>query len=516
MIVNSKLKIQKAKLFGVSSLSRRREGFISGQSGGSPKPSSGGRNGFTIIEVLLAMGLFVLVAGGGISAAVRAFSVNRLGEEESYAGYLASEGIEAVRAIAGRDYFNLVNGSYGLDSSTGRWEFSGSSNTFGKFTRTIVVSNVYRDASKNIVVSGGTLDLFTKRVESRVDWNFSPGRTNTVSFKTYLTYWQASICVWDDAVQVGGLDLTGSGDASDIDVIGDQAYVVTGRNSASGEFFILSLANPLAPLKLGEHEVGDHTNAVAVSGSFAFLASSKSGEELIVVNVSNPASPVRTTQVDVPNVTQANDVFVAGNYAYLVTPSSTGGGEFYIYDISNPAAPTFRSSFEVGNHVYGLYVSGSRAYLANARVDKELLVLDVSNPLSPVELGGYDVPLAGANGQSVFYGGGVVHLTTRNNVGPVAEYYLLEVSDPANISLIGSLDVSGRTNGVEAGTGFSLLATEKDDEELMIIDTSNPAAPAKVFSLDLGGDALGVALKDCLAYFASADDAQEIKVVTPQ
>lgn len=492
-----------------------RNGFIS-EFTRRRNPLRQGRKGFTIIEVLLAMGLFALVAGGGVSAAVGAFSVNRLGEEESYAGYLASEGIEATRAISARDYFNLVNGSRGLDFSTNRWEFSGSSNTFGKFTRTITVSNVYRDASKNIVALGGTLDLFTKRVESKVTWNFSPSRANAASFKTYLTYWQAPLCIWDSAVQVGGADLAGTGDAQDIRVVGSRAYVVTMKNGSAGEFFILSLTNPIAPSKTGEFEVGDHANAVAISGNYAYLATSKSGAELIVVNISNPSSPTQAAVVDIPEVTQANDIAVSGNFAYVVTQSSTDGREFYIYDVSNPVSPSLRGSFEIGNHVYGISVSGLRAYLANARADKELIVLDVSNPASPAELGSYDIPSAGANGQSVFYGGGVVHLTTRDNVGSIPEYYLLDASDPTHINLIGSLDISNRTNGVEAGVGFSILATEKTGQELTIVNLSSPSSPQRVFTLNLGGRALGVALNGCYAYFVSAADNQEVKVVTPE
>jgi len=474
------------------------------------------KGGFTIVEIILAMGLFTLVVGGAVGAVVQAFSINRLGEEESYANFLSSEGLEATRAIVTRDYFNLSNGAHGLTTENNLWEFSGSSDTFGRFTRQVIVSNVFRDTDRNIVESGGTLDLFTKRVESLVTWNFSPSRSNSVSLKTYFTFWQSAICVWDSATQVGGLNLPGSGDARDIKVFDDKAYVTTKKNGSSGEFFILSLSDPASPTILGELEVGDHTNAVGVSGSYAYLATSKSGEELIVVDVSNPSSPTKVSQVDVPDVSRANDLALSGDYVYLVTQSSSNGREFYIYDVSNPASPTLASSFEIGNHVYGVDISEGKAYLANARADKELIVLDVSNPFGPFELGSYDVPLAGANGQSVFYGGGVAHLTTRNNVGATAEYYLLEVSDPTNISLIGSLDISGRTNRVKAGVGFSLLATEKDDEELIIVDVSNPNLPTKVFSLDLDDDALGVALEECYAYFASADNDEEIKVVTPQ
>ncbi len=469
--------------------------------------------GFTIVEVLLAMGLFMLVVGGGVGAVVQAFSVNRLGEEESYASFLASEGLEVVRAIATRDYLNLINGSHGLVFEDGVWEFSGSSNSFAKFAREIIVSNVYRDADRNIVTSGGILDLFTRRVESRVTWDFSPQRSNTASATTYFTYWTASICVWDSAVLVGGVDLPGTGDALDIDVADDKAYVVTAKNS-EGEFFVLSLSDPLAPLILSNLEISEHVNAVAVAGNYAYLATAGKDEELIVINISNPSSPTEVIRINMP--AQANDVFVADDYVYLVTQSATGDGELYVYSISAPADPSLVSSFEVGSHVNGLYVDSERAYLASSKVDEELLVVDVSDPNNPVELGGFDIPLAGANGQSIFFGGGVVHLTTRANDGGIPEYYLLDASDPTNINFIGSYDVSGKTNGVEAGVGFSLLANEKDDEELMIIDTSNPSDPQKVFSLDLGGDATGVALEECYAYFSSADDDQEVKVVTPE
>jgi len=473
------------------------------------------RLSFTIIEVLLAMGLFALTVGGGTTVAVQAFSTNRLGEEESYANLLVSEGIEAVRAIATRDYFNLVNGTYGLTTGGNIWGFSGSSDTFGRFTRTILISNVYRDASKNIVNSGGTLDLFTKKVESRITWSFSPGRTDTVSLVTYLTFWQTSICNWSSVSQAGSLNLPGSGDAQDISVVGSKAYVTTMSNSSAGEFFILSLSNPSSPTKTGEFEVGGNANAVAVSGNYAYLATSKSGLEMIVVNVSNPSSPTKTTQVDIPGVTQANDIAVSGNYAYVVTPVSASSGEFYIYDVSSPGSPVLKSNFEVGSDVNSVYVNGGRAYLATARADKELIVLDVSNPLSPSERGSYDIPSIGATGQSVFYGGGVVYLMTRDNTGSTAEYYLLDASNPTSITLVGSLDISGRVNGIAAGVGFSILATEKTGQEFTVVSTTNPSSPTKLSSLGLNWKALGMALQGCYAYIASADDNQEIKVVTP-
>jgi len=477
------------------------------------------KRGFSVLEIVLAMGLFTIIAGGAAGVVIQAFSSTRLGEEETKATFLASEGLEAVRAIQERDFWALVAGTHGLDSSTGKWELSGTQNTFGKYTRKIVISNIYRDASGNIVTSGGILDLYTKRVEAVVTWDFTPTRHNTVRLPTYFTYWESALCVWGSGQVVATLDLPGTGDGTAVLVVEDRAYVTTMRNAVtSGEFFILDITNPLSPTVLGKLRIGDHVNDLAVSGNYAFLTTSKVDEELIVVNVSNPSSPTKVSSFDIPETSQANDVSVEGNYAYVVTQAATNGPELYIFDISNPPSPALVGSLEVGNHVYGITVKDQRAYLANARSDKELIIVDASNPQAPQELGAYNIPSAGAPGQAVdIIRAGVAYLVTRDNVGAIPEFYLLAVADPANISLIGSYDVSDRANNVGAGVGFALLATQKDDEEFMILDLSNPSSPSKVFSADLNGDAGGVSLLEdkCVAFFVTADDSGEFQVVQP-
>ncbi|MDP2735706.1 MAG: hypothetical protein Q8P12_05880, partial [bacterium] len=194
----------------------------------------------------------------------------------------------------------------------------------------------------------------------------------------------------------------------------------------------------------------------------------------------------------------------------------TASPELHVYTISSPSNPVFAGGFEAGNHVNGVYVFEGRAFLATAGSGKQLIVADVSNPASIAELGSFETPTAGAPGQAVFYGGGIVHLTTRDNPNELAEYYLLEASDPTDISLFGGFNVSSRTNAIEAAIGFSILATEKSGEQLMIVDTANPSSLTKAFSLALEGSAHGVALNGCYAYFVSADDSEEVKAVTPE
>lgn len=482
------------------------------------------RGGFSIIEVLLAMGLFALIVGGGASAAVRAFSVNRLGEEETYANFLASEGIEATRAIAARDYYGLANGSYGLDYQSGEWVFSGSFDTEGesnRFRRTVTISNVLRDANGNIVESGGYVDLFTKRVEATVAWDFSPLRQNEARLTTYLTHWEESLCNWEGASVSDTLNLSGSSDATSIVVDGNYAYVGKKSNSSGPEFFVINISDPANISVVGTGSLNLYNiNGLVKKGNYVYAATRDLIEELniatevTIFNVSNPSSPVRTF-ASVPGVHEANSVAIAGNYLYVVTQNNSSKGEFFVMNLANPAQPVYLGDVEIGAHVYGITVRGDRAFLTTSISNKELIVFNVSDPANPVEIGSYDVPLAGANGQSADYTGSTIHFVTRDNPDGIPEYHLLDSTNPASINLIGSYDVSSRTNWVDAATGFSLLATEKANEEFMIINTNNPSSLSKIYSLDLNGIAYSVARKDCSAFVVSANDSQEVTVVVP-
>lgn len=159
------------------------------QSNNSPRS----QRGFGIIEIIVAVSIFVIIAATGTITVLHAFSVNRLGDEETEATLFAQEGIEAVRSIKNQDWNNLTTGIYGLSNLSDSWVFSGLSNTAGKFTREVVVSEVQRDGSGDIVESAGVVDDDTRRITSTVTWNFSPARSNLVELATYLTNFKKPI-----------------------------------------------------------------------------------------------------------------------------------------------------------------------------------------------------------------------------------------------------------------------------------------------------------------------------------
>lgn len=155
------------------------------------------QSGFSMIEIILAVGLFIILVSGTMGTVLNGYGLNRLSEEQNIATQYASEGIEAIKSIRNQSFATLNNtASTGLDQSGGTWTLSGTNNQFGpnnKFIRTISIESVNRDGSGNIVSSGGSLDGNTKKVTSTVAWNFSPTINDSVILTAFITNFRQAI-----------------------------------------------------------------------------------------------------------------------------------------------------------------------------------------------------------------------------------------------------------------------------------------------------------------------------------
>ena len=131
--------------------------------------------GFSLVEVLVAIGVFVLgVATLGYMVVDASVSV-RQGIERTQAIMFSQEGIEAIRSIRDGGFGNIPEGIYGLEINAGNWTLSGNSDNQDQFARTVEVI----DDGDN-----------TKRIVSTVNWDFNQARNLEVQAVSYLTNWQ--------------------------------------------------------------------------------------------------------------------------------------------------------------------------------------------------------------------------------------------------------------------------------------------------------------------------------------
>ncbi len=152
------------------------------------KPSSGQ----SVIEVIIAVAIFVILASGSVTVILGSFLSSRQGSEETQASFYAQEGLDAVKSIRDQSWEFLVDGDHGLSFAGGKWVFNGTSEVLGKYTRKITISPVNRSVGGDIAPTGGTLDPNTKKAVALVTWNFTPIKTSSVEMSSYLTNWQTA------------------------------------------------------------------------------------------------------------------------------------------------------------------------------------------------------------------------------------------------------------------------------------------------------------------------------------
>lgn len=147
-------------------------------------------NAFNTIELLTTVGMLAVIFTAG-------FQVFRLAVvTESYTkGYitaelLARDLIELTISKRNEDWNSLQTGTFYLqeDAAAG-FVFTAGSETIDEFTRSVTISEVRRNASGNVVASGGTVDEDVYKATADVDWSYR-GRNFNVTMVQYLTNWR--------------------------------------------------------------------------------------------------------------------------------------------------------------------------------------------------------------------------------------------------------------------------------------------------------------------------------------
>lgn len=145
------------------------------------------RPGFLLLESIVAVAVSSLLIVSLSEMALRAYDAGRIGREYVQAAFLASEGIDAVQAMAFRDFPQVTDGDHGLTLGS-EYAFSAASDTSGIYTRVITISAGERSGETLLPGGGGTADTNTKRVVSTVTWQVN-GRTRTVTLTSFVMKW---------------------------------------------------------------------------------------------------------------------------------------------------------------------------------------------------------------------------------------------------------------------------------------------------------------------------------------
>ena len=139
-------------------------------------------------------------------------------------------------------------------------------------------------------------------------------------------------------VLVSNLDLD-AGISQDIALAGNYAYIAMRSQGVR----VVDIADPREPRLVGSITAGYYSSflsswaySVAVTDNILYIADHYTGR-ISVVNVSNPANPIRIRTIPVGSFInfEVRDIHLSGNVMYV----GAGRGGLYVYDITNPSEP---------------------------------------------------------------------------------------------------------------------------------------------------------------------------------
>jgi hypothetical protein len=232
-------------------------------------------------------------------------------------------------------------------------------------------------------------------------------------------------------------------------------------------FQIADLHEPTQPLPRGGYQLGGAPSQVQIVGDLAYITGGNTGFH--IMGISDPDHPVRLGGL-APNGS-TRDMRVVGNLAYI-----SGINRLLIVDVSDPISPTVRGFYDhyTGDDS-GVDVVGDLVYFAMG--NHGLAILDVSDPAHPVERTVYtnlerasDVEVVGDRAYVATGPGGLL---------------ILDVSDPDNPVPLGSAHTTTRAYYVHVVDNLVYLTDYYDG--VQILDVSNPAEPVLLAQYDHPG-----------------------------
>lgn len=241
-------------------------------------------------------------------------------------------------------------------------------------------------------------------------------------------------------------------------------------------------------------QIGGPTQAVAVQGDYAYVGV---GLRLIVLDVTNPSTPTEVGAT-APFPYFVEEVAVSGTRAYV----AAGGAGLRVVDVATPTAPVEIGAWDSPGYAEGVAVAGNTVYLADGPYG--LRVVDVSDPAHPTPVGSaydmnyaFEVAVTDPSGLRDPKG-----LTFAYIAAAGAGLLVVDVSNPAHPLEVGMLDTPGYAYGVAVSGTLAYIADGW--EGIRLVNVSNPIAPTVVSTYKTPGWAFDVAVSGTMAYVADA------------
>jgi hypothetical protein len=338
--------------------------------------SGNAKRGSSTLEMVIAFAIITLALTTVVTVLFGNQSVGIDTQTNNEALFKAQALIEAARASSRQD-FNAVS------------------------SVAPVADGIYQ---KSLDVQVDPSDSNIKKVTSTVTWA-EAGRNFLVHLVTLVTNPTVNSCTptvsgdWTAPQIYGYADFPSSAGATGVKILNGKAYVTSDPSSAGTDDFYIFDVSDAAPGKgsltgLGHFSTSYGLTDVQVVNNYAYVTANSTAFQLLVIDVSDPNNLDITKIKAKKDMTPAGDTAVGNTIAYAnkklyVGLTKSSGAELHIFDVTNPLSPTeLGSGYEVNGAINDIVIKNNIAYLATAGPN-EVIALNVSDPANPTLVGNY-------------------------------------------------------------------------------------------------------------------------------
>jgi len=261
----------------------------------------------------------------------------------------------------------------------------------------------------------------------------------------------------------------------------------------TGSILTINTSPPDTPIEtpsptfnlIGEYRTSRSANGFFIDNNMLNLANG--GDGLVRLNVSDPVNfkPVDTYQVD-----DAQEVFVDGDIAYVI--SGEYDRQLIIFQLNATGTSTtfFPESINGARSLYYVTIADGLAHLTGHNYWG---IIDVHEPMQPKELWDWEPATNSGNPCNAVIDGKIAYIGCG-----WAGLHIFNFMDPQKPELIGQFDTPNWIVGMAIAD--EVLYLTLGEGGLLALDVSNPARPLQMDRIDLPGFASDLSIADDTLY----------------
>lgn len=226
-------------------------------------------------------------------------------------------------------------------------------------------------------------------------------------------------------------DISGAvGTGKDVVLVDGRGYVIQGDNIR-----VLNVLNPSTPVAGASLATPGQAQALAASGGLLAVADGAAGVQ--IYSLANPDQPTLVGSY-ATGADEATDVLLDGDMIYAAA------GGLHVVDVSNPATPKRIGFYKPQGNFWNMAKAGHFLYLCGGFAG--VWTINVSNPATPVELAHTEEPL--------IYGCPIAAVNNTIFVADNAGLKWWDMTDPAHPQDLGSYPTQVGDLMIQNGTLF--------------------------------------------------------------